>query len=149
MQNSALDAAYRATAYRVETPAGYFELRVAEPLPPAFADWLNAQGFSFWGVVTAYNPASQFYPDTVNRQASIALFEAAKNAGWRCFPACNFADAGDWPLEPGWLLLGRAGERGEADLCALACRFSQAAVLCAATGELPRLRWLAPGFSGV
>lgn len=133
-----LEAAFRATAYRVETPAGRFDLRVAQTLPAAFASWLEAQNVSFWGVVTAYNPASRRLPDDVNRQASVALFKAASVAGWRAFPACNLADAGDWPPEPGWLLLG--GD--EAGLCALARGFSQTAVLCAAAGEAPRLHWL-------
>jgi len=133
-----LEVAYRATAYCVETPAGRFDLRVAQPLPAAFVDWLAAQNAAFWGVVTAYNPASQRRPDDINRQASVALLKAANAAGWRAFPACNLADAGDWPAEPGWLLLG--GD--EAGLCALAGGFSQAAVLCGAAGEAPRLCWL-------
>lgn len=133
-----LEAAFRATVYRIETPAGRFDLRVGQALPGAFADWLAAQKLAFWGVVTAYNPASRRLPDEINRQASVALFEAASAAGWRAFPACNLADAGDWPPEPGWLLLG--GD--EAGLCALAQGFAQVAVVCGARGEAPRLHWV-------
>lgn len=135
---SGLEAAFRATTYRVETPAGRFDLRIGEPLPAAFAGWLRAEEAAFWGIVTAHNPGARRLSAVTNRLADEALARAVATPPWRRYAALNLADGGDWPNEPGWLLLGG----GQADLCALGRRFAQAAVVCGTSEGVPQLCWL-------
>lgn len=137
---AALAVAYAATRYCVDTPAGRFALRVGQPLPPAFAAWLRAQGTPCWAVLTACNPGSQRLPDALNAAANRALADAAAQAGCPVFPACNVAERGDWPDEPGFLLL--AAEAGVPR--ALGRRFAQAALLGGQGDEAPDLVWLDP-----
>lgn len=137
---AALAAAYAATRYCVDTPAGRFALRVGQPLPPAFVAWLRAQDLPCWAVLTACNPASRRQSDALNAAANQALAAAAAAAGCPCFPACNRAEAGDWPDEPGFLLLAAGADV----LRALGRRFAQVALLGGQGDEAPALVWLDP-----
>ena len=136
MKTAALDAAFRATCYRVDCAAGVFDLRVGV-VNRAFDDFLRAQGARCWGLVTAYNPGGVRCDDQ-NAARQQALLRRIDRLSWLWLPACHLADDGRWPVEPGVLILGI----GEAELCALAAEFSQAAVVCGERGEAPRLVWL-------
>ena len=136
MKTAALDAAFRATCYRVDCAAGVFDLRIGV-VNPCFDDFLRAQGVRCWGLITAHNPGG-VRCDAQNAARQQALLSRIESSSWPWLPACHLADDGRWPAEPGVLILGI----GEAALCALATEFSQAAVVCGERGEAPRLVWL-------
>ena len=136
MKTPELDAAFRATCYRVDCAAGVFDLRIGV-VNPCFDDLLRAQGAGCWGLITAHNPGG-VRCDAQNAARQQALLSRIESSSWPWLPACHLADDGRWPAEPGVLILGI----GEAALCALAAEFSQAAVVCGERGEAPRLVWL-------
>ena len=136
MKTPELDAAFRATCYRVDCAAGVFDLRIGV-VNPCFDDLLRAQGAGCWGLITAHNPGG-VRCDAQNAARQQALLSRIESSSWPWLPACHLADDGRWPAEPGVLILGI----GEAALGALAVEFSQAAVVCGELGEAPRLVWL-------
>ena len=136
MKAAALDAAFRATCYRVDCAAGVFDLRI-NVVNRAFDDFLRDHGARCWGLLTAYNPGG-VRCDAQNAARQQALLSRIESSSWPWLPACHLADDGRWPAEPGVLILGI----GAAELCALAAEFSQAAVVCGERGEAPRLVWL-------
>ena len=136
MKTPELDAAFRATCYRVDCAAGVFDLRIGD-VNSAFDDLLRAQGAGCWGLITAHNPGG-VRCDAQNAARQQALLSRIESSSWPRLSACHLADDGRWPVEPGVLILGI----GEAELCALAAEFSQAAVVCGELGAAPRLVWL-------
>lgn len=130
---STLDAAYRATTYRVESAEGVFDLRV-RVANFAFDDYLRRHGVSCWGLVTAYNPGA-VVADDANRLAQTRLRDRLAALDWPSLPACNFPDADGAPVEPSFLLL----QVTEKEVCKLAAEFRQRAVLCGTIGAAPRL----------
>ena len=135
MRTPALEAAFRATTYRVEIPGRSFRLRISQ-LDPAFDAFLRGRGVSEWCVVTACNPGG-LRRDNENPRRAARLAHRIAERGWLGFPACNVADDGDWPDEPGFLLL----QVGEAEARRLAAEFRQSACVCGQTGSAPRLVW--------
>ena len=136
MKTPELDAAFRATCYRVDCAAGVFDLRIGV-VNPCFDDLLRAQSAGCWGLITAHNPGG-VRCDAQNAARQQALLSRIESSSWPWLPACHLADDGRWPAEPGVLILGI----GEAALCALAAEFSQTAVVCGDVGCAPRLVWL-------
>ena len=136
MRTPELDAAFRATCYRVDSAAGVFDLRIGV-VNPAFDDFLRGQGVSCWGLVTAHNPRG-VRCDEQNTARQRDLLCRLKSLQWRWLPARHVADDGRWPVEPSVLIL----QVSEAELCALASDFSQAAVVGGEVGFPPRLVWL-------
>lgn len=134
MSSDALDAAFRATRYRVESSAGIFELRIGVVNPP-FDDFLRGLGVSCWGLLTAHNPGGRRRDDE-NPARQRLLLERVRALRW--LPAANVAADGAWPDEPSVLIL----QIDEPALRALAAEFSQLAVVCGEPGEAPRLVWL-------
>ena len=135
MRTKSLEAAFRATTYRVETTEGPFDLRVGVS-NPAFDAVLRRQGVSCWGVVTACNPGG-IQCDGQNPQSRDRLRERLKASGHLHFPAMNLADDETWPAEPGFMLL----QASEIELITLASEFSQLAVVYGVVGSAPRLVW--------
>ncbi|MBS1227317.1 MAG: hypothetical protein H6R17_594 [Proteobacteria bacterium] len=136
MKTQQLDAAFRATRYRVDCAAESFDLRIGV-VNRAFDDFLRAQGVSCWGLLTAYNPGG-VRGDDDNAARQRRLLQRLQRHGWRYFSADNVADDGRWPVEPGVLIV----QVGETELGALASEFSQAAIVCGEVGLPPRLVWL-------
>lgn len=136
MRTGALDAAFRATCYRVDSMAGRFDLRIGV-VNPRFDDFLRAQGARCWGLITAHNPGG-VRRDEHNAALQQALQKRIDGLSWRWFPACNLADDGLWPAEPSVLIVGV----GAVELRALAVEFFQAAIVCGEIGCAPRLVWL-------
>ncbi len=139
MATPRLDAAFRATCYRVDCAAGEFDLRIGV-VNQRFDDFLRACGARRWGLVTAHNPGGTLVSEARNAALAQALLRRVERLGWRWLPACNLADGGGWPAEPSVLILGV----GEVELCALAAEFAQAAIVCGKVGGAPRLVWLSP-----
>ena len=136
MRDAALETAFRATTYRVETPDGSFDLRIGLG-NPAFDDFLCRQGVSSWGIVTAYNPGIVL-PEAKNRLHHEQLQARLQILNWRYLAASNIADSGIWPSEPGFCLL----QVEEQSLRALAAEFAQLALVYGETGSVPRLIWI-------
>ena len=139
MKNTALEAAFLATIYRVVTPIATFNLRIGRP-DPAFELFLRKWQASDWGVITACNPGGKLVPDArENVLATKQLAMTIRAQGWLGFPSINHADAGDWPDEPGYCVLNA----GESALCRLAKMFGQAAIVFGETGDAGgRLVWI-------
>lgn len=133
-----LDAAYRATTYRVAAPDGPIDLRVDARSLPLVA-LLRACGASCWAYLAAVNPASQPLPPADNAARHGALQAVLEQGGHAVFAGEAIADAGDWPVEPGFLVCGLA--RHEA--AALAGRFGQNAFLWGDGDGLVTLVWVA------
>ena len=136
MRTQSLEAAFRATTYRVETSEGPFDLRIGLPNPD-FDIFLCRQGGSCWGVVTACNPGG-IQCAGQNSQYHDRLQECLKASGYLHFPAANLSDDETWPAEPGFLLL----QTSEIELITLALEFSQLAVVSGVVGNAPRLVWV-------
>ena len=136
MRTAELDAAFRATTYRVRAPEGLFELRIGGP-NPAFDDFLRRQRVSCWGMVTAYNPGG-VRCDEDNPLFQRRLQERVQALGWPWLASSIYSDTGEWPVEPGFLLL----QVNEDEVCRLASEFSQLACVCGDTGGVPRLIWV-------
>lgn len=133
----ALMPAFLATSYRVDTPAGSFDLRIGF-VNPGFDGWLRSQGAVRWGIVTPDNPAAQRIGETLNRERRHRFGMLVAARGWGHFDTCHRADAGDWPDETGYLLL----DAGEQALRALAGEFGQYAFVAGEAGLAPRLVWV-------
>ena len=123
MRDSALENAFRATTYRVETGGEVFDLRIEED-HPAFSFWLRGQGVSNWGIVTACNPGARLAQGR-NAACTRRLQEAIVERAWRHVAACNRADAGNWPDEPGFCVF----DADEEALRMLAIEFGQTAIV--------------------
>ena len=136
MKIEVLDTVFKATSYRVETEDGIFGLRIGVH-DPAFDDYLRQQGASCWGLLTAYNPGGVLCEDE-NPLRQMQLLERLQQLGWTYRLACNIADDGGWPAEPGFLLL----QVSEMEVCSLAAEFSQRACVCGDIGSAPRLVWI-------
>ena len=132
-----LDAAFRATCYRVDCAAGVFDLRIGV-VNQRFDDFLRARDVRCWGLITAHNPGGVLCSDANNAALEQALRKRIEHLSWPWLPACNFSDGGNWPAEPSVLIL----DVGEVELGALAAEFFQAAIVCGEVGCAPRLVWL-------
>jgi hypothetical protein len=147
MNRAALDAAFRATSYRVVTPEGIFALRigVADAAFDAFlyrevtlGQSLGSTGRAIhWGIVTAYNPGVLLSTEE-NQLRQQRLHDRIAAAGWRFLKGCNLADDDLWPAEPSCFLL----HVDEGQLRILGREFDQLAVVCGRTGTAPRLLWI-------
>lgn len=136
MNLKALEVAFRATTYRVETPGGVFDLRIASRNAD-FDDLLVREGVSHWGIVTAYNPGAQQLSADENQLRHRRLLGTIADCGWRACPAINIPDHDDWQSEPGCLLL----QVDEQTLRDLALQFGQVALIYGELGSAPQLLW--------
>jgi hypothetical protein len=133
MKARGLDAAFRATTYRVDTSDGPFDLRIGV-VNSGFDRFLRRRQVSCWAVLTACNPGA-LRDDAENAQRQQRLRERLGELAWSFAPACNLADDGAWPPEAGFLLL----QVSEQEACALAAEFAQLAFVCGNIGRAPRL----------
>lgn len=142
MKRAALAAAFCATCYRVWTDRGVFDLRIGSPNAD-FAAFLVDADVVRWALLTAFNPLC--VRDETNGADNMLAHRRLQNRlveqGWTHLPACNIADGGDWPDEPGYLIL----HINQAEALALASEFHQRALVCGETGSVPRLVWCEPG----
>lgn len=131
----ALAEAFAATTYRVWLDGRVHDLRLGRG-HPGFDRMLAAHGVCEWAVITACNPgAREVFADNAERSAR--LLERLAELGYRTVPACNLADAGDWPVESGVCVFGV----DEREARALARQFGQLACVCGRCGDKPRLVW--------
>ena len=124
MKTDALDAAFRATTYRVETDQGAFYLRIDER-NPEFAAYLGQHGVTSWCILTACNPRGRLADVRWNASRNEKLLERIGALGLGYFHARNHADSCDWPVETGYCILDVC----RSDLFQMAEEFEQAAVV--------------------
>lgn len=136
MNPNALEIAFLTTTYRVETPGGVFDLRIASS-NAGFDDFLAREGVSHWGIVTAFNPGAQQLSADENQLRHHRLLSSIAERGWSVCPAINIPDHDDWPPEPGCLLL----QVDEQALRGLAADFGQVALVYGEACSAPRLIW--------
>lgn len=134
---SHLEAAFRATTYRIETETGWFEVRIGQH-HPAFDAFLVSRGANRWSIVTACNPGGQRCPAVTNTQARLRLLARAEALGFSHCLASNRADDGQWPVEHGVLLIGTTEDESRR----LACEFGQLACVIGDPGSVARLLWV-------
>ena len=138
MRTPALEAAYRATAYCVDLPAGGVNLRLGVT-SPALVAALAVRGVGQWAILCAANPGSQPLSEAENARRFGELYNLLAEAGYECWLGVNLADAGDWPPEPSVCVPGLA--RDEA--LRLAARFGQNAIVAGDARGVPELVWVA------
>lgn len=140
---AALEAAYTATTYRVWLPQGPLDLRLGHRAP-RLAALMGRLGMNAWAVITPCNPGSRRLPPQANQARLTALAAClarrGRGAGWGWWPAENRADRGDWPVEPGFLVLFPRGGRGAAR--ALGRLFGQNALVWGSRKGAGKLLWL-------
>lgn len=132
-----LDAAYRATTYRVFLPAAAVELRI-DAADAGLAAWLAAAGAPTWAILTAFNPGSEPRGEAENRERQAALECALLEAGYEPFAGENLADDPAWPPEESCFV----ADIDKEEACALAAGFGQNAIVYGAADGVPRLLWI-------
>jgi hypothetical protein len=132
--------AYRRAVYRVDAPAGSFDLRIGERSERLDA-LLVEHGVRVWGLVTAVNPGSVRRTDEDNRARTARLCARIEELGRRWLPTRGLDPDGAWPDEPGFLVLGADAR----ETVALGRAFEQAAVVVGGAGGPAELRVVAPG----
>lgn len=138
MPDPAIEAAYRATDYRVaDSPAGPFVIRVGEPSPEAVR-LLVLHRQTEWAFVTACNPCSEQLPDEVNARRMAGLEGELRAGGWPHYPGAGVGRDGTWPPEPSFLVVGIS----EAEALDVARRFGQNAIVAGRIEEPARLVWV-------
>jgi Protein of unknown function (DUF3293) len=134
---SDLDAAYRATTYRVFLPGGCCDLRVGA-LSETLRCWLETAGASQFAILTAQNPGSQPLDEEENRLRQAQLECDLLEAGYEPFVGENVADLGDWPGEESCFVAGITLD----EALALAAKYGQNALICGIADGLPQLVWV-------
>ena len=132
MPQARLAAAYGATTYRVLLPGGAVDLRVGGRTPRELGPFP-------WMVITACNPGSVKLSEEENQVRQQVLAARLGTLGFPFVAAENLADAGDWPVEPGFWVSSPLLDRQLAS--ALGLEFGQYAVLWGVVGEVSELLW--------
>jgi hypothetical protein len=132
-----LAAAYRATDYVVEAPAGAFTLHVDEPSAALAALHAQHQVRSS-ACISAWNPGSVPASAAANDAAHRRLLGLLQAAGHAVIAGWGRDPTGAWPAERSLLALGiTAGSARR-----LAAAFGQNALLHAGADAVPRLVWV-------
>ena len=136
-KKSELDAAYRATTYRVFLPGGLCELRVDQP-SEVLRCWLETADCREFAIVTACNPGSQPTDEAVNAEQQAQLECDLLEGNYEPYAAQNVPDTEAWPVEEACFVPDLAAE----DACALAADYGQLAVIAGGADGVPRLVWV-------
>lgn len=136
-KTSELDAAYRATTYRVFLPGCGADLRVGAA-SAVLNQWLETAGCEQFAIITAYNPGSLARSEAVNAASQSQLEGDLLESGFLVLPAQNIPDAGDWPVEESCFVAGISA----AEACALGGDYGQNAVICGGPDGVARLLWI-------
>lgn len=134
-----LKAAYYATAYHVDGPAGRFALRLGAHSPEADSLLTHFQATA-WTFVTAHNPRSQKLSRIDNDLRHEQLVAEVASRGVLYWPGLGVGDDGTWPPEVSLFILGLS----EPDALLLGRQFGQNAVVCGDHGGVARLCWIWP-----
>lgn len=134
-----LRQAYEAAEYCLWVAGAELILRVGEHDIPAMERLQRHAGMRRRGfIITPCNPGSQRLAHADNRQRLQAFRGRLDGDGMRWLPAVTRDPAGDWPDEPGALLM----DCGETYAKNLATAFGQNALLAFTPAGTPQLLWL-------
>lgn len=136
-KTSELEAAYRATTYRVYLPGGICDLRVGEPCE-TLRCWLETAGVTQFALITAHNPGSVTASDAVNAERQAQLECDLLEGNYEPYAAQNLPDADDGPVEESCFVPDLACE----DACALSEDYGQNAVISGGADGVPHLVWI-------
>jgi Protein of unknown function (DUF3293) len=125
---------YRRAFYRANVRGEEIEIRVGKRTP-ALDGVLARKGKRRWAFLTACNPSARLLGPAENRVRTRALKSALRNAKYLFFAGKGGSDAGNWPGEESFLVVG-IGQR-EADR--LRRRFCQDAIVTGTRGGFARL----------
>lgn len=132
-----LEAAYRATSYRVFLPGGCCELRI-DQVSETLRCWLETAGACAFVVLTAHNPGSKKLGLEANmeRQSGMEVFLLEKH--YEPYAGENVADDASWPAEESCFVT----DMTLLDAKVLAARFGQNAIVYGTADGIPRLVWI-------
>ena len=125
-----LEAAYRATTYRVATAGGPLEIRVGESEPALDA--------TSWAFVSAANPGSRPASRADNERAHAALLARVHDGGWQSREGAGLPAAAGWAPERSQFIAGI----GRTDALRLGREFRQNAILVGVAGGPAAFAWL-------
>lgn len=136
-KTSELEAAYKATTYRVFLPGGLCDLRIGQ-VSEALRCWLETAGCTRFAVITAYNPGSIATDEAINAERQAALECDLLEGNYEPYAALNLPDAPDAPQEESCFVPDLAVE----DACALAGDYGQNALVSGGPDGVPHLVWI-------
>jgi len=137
MPDPALDAAYRATDYRVDGPRGPFVIRVGE-CNVDLEELLKDEVEFHWAYLSACNPGSVRLTDDENARRTQELRDLLGRWWHYVYDGVSVGPDGGWP-EPSFLVLGMP----EDEAVKIGRRFGQNAVVVGRIAEPARLVWVA------
>lgn len=126
--------AFRNTSYNAETPDGPICIRIDEH-NLRLDRLLEKEGFESWAYITAYNPNGAQAAEPDNEAAQRRLEAEFRAGGFTFYAGASTADAGDWPAEPSFLVLGIAEEHA----IETGSRYDQAAIVAGVRHQKARL----------
>lgn len=135
-RTSELEAAYRATTYRVFLPEGACDLRVGVVSVPLRC-WLKAAGIRRFAILTAFNPHSCLLPAADNALRQARLHRELLVQGYSFEVGENLAADDCWPAEATCLV----ADIPVAAALAFAGRYGQNAIVYGTAAGAPRLCW--------
>jgi hypothetical protein len=125
---------YKATTFRVETPAGHIDIRVGGK-HPGIDSLLSRHNATEWAYITAWNPGSQPLSADQNELAHVTLLQSIRNRGFECYVGDGIPDNKGWtPERSVWI-----ASIGRAEAVALGVRFGQNAIVVGTIGGIAEL----------
>ena len=134
-----LEAAYRATTYRVFLPGGFADLRIGQT-NETLNCWLETAGCSNFAIISAYNPGSQRIDAAKNAERQSQLECDLLEGNYEPYAGENLPDDDSGLLEESCFVADIALE----DACALAEDFGQIAIVYGGADGIPGLIWIEP-----
>ena len=134
-----LDAAYRATTYRVFLPGGCADLRIGQA-NQTLNCWLETAGCTNFAIVSAYNPGSQPIDATRNAERQSQLECELLEGNYEPYAGENIPDGDSAWVEETCFIPDIELE----DACALAENFGQSAIVYGGADGFSRLIWIEP-----
>jgi hypothetical protein len=125
---------YKATTFRVESPAGHIDIRVGERHSPLDA-LLSRHSATEWAYITAWNPGSQPLSADQNALAHLTLLQTIRDRGFVCHIGNGIPDNEGWAPERSVWIAGI----GRAEAIALGVRFGQNAIVVGTIGGIAEL----------
>ena len=132
-----LEAAYRATTYRVFLPGGLCELRL-DLASETLRNWLETAGANQFAILTAHNPGAKQLDQENNMARQSQMEVQLLEAGYEPYAGENEADTGDWPAEETCFI----ADIELAEAKAIAAKYAQNAIVHGAADGVPRLIWI-------
>lgn len=97
--------AYKATAFKAETPFGLLSIRVGN-VEPGLEALLAENLAGDWAFITAHNPGSQPLDEAENTLRHARLVAEISQRSYPCFPGRGVGDDSTWQPEESLLVIG-------------------------------------------